>query len=218
MKHEAQEADEGVEQGHYEDDVAQESHVELHDEHSDGIALEATEAIATDHAAQGQVEVEIRHEETSGEGLPEGDRVRSGAGVVTGVDPAFQAAQLEAAGEEVAEGDADADGEYEESATFDADEVHERATVEDGGDYTEHAEFPDDEDEFGEDLPEDVGGDTKDAAYPHIGAIDDTPELPQDENDFEHEVPVGVVGQHEGAFDLLTFLKLFAHLCCRTTI
>ncbi|KAI0721604.1 hypothetical protein C8T65DRAFT_630539 [Cerioporus squamosus] len=69
----------------------------------------------------------------------------------------------------------DVDGqEYEESEeTLDADEVHE-ATTEEGGDYVEHAVFPDDEDEFGEDLPDDVRGETADQAYPHIGATDDT--------------------------------------------
>lgn len=160
------------------------------------------------------------YEEISGEGgerLSEGDHVRSG-GVVTGVEPGFQAAQLEAAEEEVADEDADADGEYDESGTFDADEVHEHVAVEEGGDYTEHAEFPDDEDEFGQDLPVEVGGETKDAAYPHIGAADDTPELPQDENDFERDVPVGVVGQHEGMFKPSTPLILVTHCRCRTTI
>ncbi|KAI1787892.1 hypothetical protein LXA43DRAFT_675866 [Ganoderma leucocontextum] len=195
---EAQQGDEGAEQWHYEDDVAQEPRLESHEEHADGAAREAAEAAATDDG--GEQAGGGTHEETSGEvgdGLPEGDCVRSGGGVVTGVDPALQAAQLEAVEEEVADADADADGEYDESGTFDADEVHERATVEEGGDYTEHAEFPDDEDEFGEDLPEEVGGETKDAAYPHIGATDDQPELPEDENDFERGVPTGVVGQHE---------------------
>ncbi|KAM5539044.1 hypothetical protein V8D89_007267 [Ganoderma adspersum] len=204
VEHEAPQADESGEQGHCEDDAAQETRLERQEQHTDATASEAGEAVPTDDATQDHVEVEI-HEEISGEGgeggerLSEGDHVRSGGGVVTGVEPAFQAAQLEAAEVqvEVAEEDVDADGEYDESGTFDADEVHERAAVEEGGDYTEHAEFPDDEDEFGEDLPVEVGGETKDTAYPHIGAADDAPELPQDENDFERDVPVGVVGQHE---------------------
>ena len=41
---------------------------------------------------------------------------------------------------------------------LDADEVHQEHDAEDGGDYTEYAANPDDEDDFGEDLPEDVGG------------------------------------------------------------
>lgn len=137
---------------------------------------------------------------------------------MTDVNPALQAAQLEAAEEGVVEEDADADGEYDENKAFDADEVHEHVAAEEGGDYTEHAEFPDDEDEFGEDLPEEVGGETKDAAYPHIGASDDQPELPQDENDFEREVPIGVVGEHEGASGLLTILSAVTYSRCRRTI
>ncbi|PIL23837.1 hypothetical protein GSI_13588 [Ganoderma sinense ZZ0214-1] len=203
VEHDVHQADEGGEQGHYEDDTTQEPRFQFDEEHTGGVALEVVEAVTAANVARGQEEGET-HKDTDDkrvERLP-GDHVGSGGGVVTGVDPAFQAAQLEAAEEEVAEEDADADGEYDESETFDADEVHEHTTIEEGGDYTEHAEFPDDEDEFGEDLPEEVGGETKDAAYPHVGAVDDTPELPQDENDFEREVPVGVVGRHgEQQFD-----------------
>lgn len=68
----------------------------------------------------------------------------------------------------------DGSGEYEESEdTLDADEVHE-PSPEDGGDYAEHTEFPDDEDEFGDDLPEEFGGQTADEAYSQVEVTDDT--------------------------------------------
>lgn len=41
---------------------------------------------------------------------------------------------------------------------LDSGEVHRRPDAEDGGDYTDYAENPDDEEEFGEALPEDASG------------------------------------------------------------
>ncbi|TBU32322.1 hypothetical protein BD311DRAFT_803919 [Dichomitus squalens] len=118
-------------------------------------------------------------------------------GVVTGVDPALQAEQLAAAQERIEDEDEDASGEYDdEDPTFDANEVHE-PPAEEGGDYLDQTTFPDDEDEFGEDLPQEIGGETRDEAYPHIGATDDQSERPQDANDFERGVDLGVVGEHE---------------------
>ena len=133
--------------------------------------------------------------------LPETSTIAAAkGGVVTGVDPAIQAKQLAGAQERISddeEEDVDAHGDYDEGPTFDADEVHE-PPAEEAGDYLEHTVFPDDEDEFGEDLPEEVGGETRDEAYTHIGATDDQPERPQDANDFERGVDLGVVGEHEG--------------------
>ncbi|OSD02908.1 hypothetical protein PYCCODRAFT_1467582 [Trametes coccinea BRFM310] len=66
------------------------------------------------------------------------------------------------------EGDDDADGE----GSLDADGVHEGEDGEEGGDYVEHDDFPDDEDEFGDDLPEEVGGHVGDEAYTHHEAVE----------------------------------------------
>ncbi|KAJ2972278.1 hypothetical protein NUW54_g12304 [Trametes sanguinea] len=41
-----------------------------------------------------------------------------------------------------------------------------------GGDYVEHDDFSDDEDEFGDDLPQEVGGHTADEAYTHHGVTE----------------------------------------------
>ncbi|TBU66018.1 hypothetical protein BD310DRAFT_943503 [Dichomitus squalens] len=130
------------------------------------------------------------------------DAATAREGVVAGVDPAVQAKQLAAAQERIEDEadedeDEDASGEYDdEGPTFDADEVH-GPPAEEGGDYLDQTTFPDDEDEFGEDLPEEIGGETRDEAYPYIGATDDQSERPQDANDFERGVDLGVVGEHE---------------------
>ncbi|KAI0361918.1 hypothetical protein OH77DRAFT_1507632 [Trametes cingulata] len=78
-------------------------------------------------------------------------------------------AARETVGRETREG---AESEPEEEG-LDANAVHEQADAGEGGDYVDHDEFPDDEDEFGEDLPEDLGGETRNSAYIHTGAVED---------------------------------------------
>ncbi|KAI0747957.1 hypothetical protein C8Q80DRAFT_1353850 [Daedaleopsis nitida] len=86
----------------------------------------------------------------------------------------------------------------EAEETLDADEVHDHAAVEEGGDYVEHDEFPDDEDEFGDDLPEELGGDAPDEDSSHTGPTDVDPveETPYVEGEFEyaHEELAGTAG------------------------
>ncbi|KAI9064258.1 hypothetical protein FKP32DRAFT_1675781 [Trametes sanguinea] len=66
------------------------------------------------------------------------------------------------------EGGDDADGE----GTLDADGVHEREDGAEGGDYVDHDDFSDDEDEFGDDLPQEIGGHTADEDYTDHGAME----------------------------------------------
>ncbi|KAI0637136.1 hypothetical protein C8Q77DRAFT_1096212 [Trametes polyzona] len=75
----------------------------------------------------------------------------------------------------------------------DANDVHDDPDAGDGGDYVEHDEFPDDEDEFGDDLPEELGGQTENAAYIHTGTV----EAPAGESEYLED------GGDEGKEDTL---------------
>ncbi|KAI8998796.1 hypothetical protein BD414DRAFT_533614 [Trametes punicea] len=64
------------------------------------------------------------------------------------------------------------EGSRDNEGDFDAHYVHEHADDGEGGDYVAHDEFPDDEDEFGDDLPEELGGETALAASIHPDATE----------------------------------------------
>ncbi|EIW60301.1 uncharacterized protein TRAVEDRAFT_45551 [Trametes versicolor FP-101664 SS1] len=65
----------------------------------------------------------------------------------------------------------------DEAEAADLEDEHEQDDdAEEGGDYVGHDEFPDDEDEFGDDLPEEIGGQTENAEYTHTGAVEDAPQ------------------------------------------
>ncbi|CDO70738.1 hypothetical protein BN946_scf184798.g53 [Trametes cinnabarina] len=90
------------------------------------------------------------------------------------VDEAQTEALVDASSRESTE-ISDAEGgaeDADEEGTLDADGVHEHGVGGEGGDFVEHDEFPDDEDEFGDDLPEDLGGETPNQGYTHPGAPD----------------------------------------------
>ena len=69
-------------------------------------------------------------------------------------------------------GDADADGVGDDEEHFDADDIHGQADEGEGDDYYEREQFPEDEDGFGEDLPEELGGQVADTTYTHPGVED----------------------------------------------
>ncbi|KAI0336358.1 hypothetical protein GY45DRAFT_1332969 [Cubamyces sp. BRFM 1775] len=82
--------------------------------------------------------------------------------------------------EHVVEGDHLDDGAVsgagDEEDHLDADDIHAQVDEGEGGDYFEHEQFPDDEDEFGEDLPEELGGQVADVSYTHPGVAEDDSE------------------------------------------
>ncbi|RPD65967.1 hypothetical protein L226DRAFT_184677 [Lentinus tigrinus ALCF2SS1-7] len=148
-------------------------------------ALSNTSEDVVQEQAETEVAAQIAAELAGGDADAEADaenpsKVASEGGAADNVEStAYPAA------DDVAEDFDEGDGEYEESEeTLDADEVHEQ-TPEQGGDYIEHAEFPDDEEELGEDLPEELDGQTTDQAYPHVDAADDTTQYAEDEEEIQ---------------------------------
>lgn len=112
------------------------------------------------------------------EAVPEQFVREGGTAALEGPSREATAAPLdadEAEGADLEHENEQGDGEDGEG-TLDANEVHEHADAEEGGDYVGHDEFPDDEDEFRDDLPEEIGGQTETAAYTHTGAVEDTPQ------------------------------------------
>ncbi|KAI0670545.1 hypothetical protein C8Q78DRAFT_1036777 [Trametes maxima] len=63
--------------------------------------------------------------------------------------------------------------ENEDGAVLEANEVHEQSDAGEAGDYADE-HFPDDEDEFGDDLPEDLAGQTQGGEYTHPGGGEGT--------------------------------------------
>ncbi|KAI0781106.1 hypothetical protein BD413DRAFT_502799 [Trametes elegans] len=116
--------------------------------------------------------------------------------------PVHASAELARAteGEERGEEPFSEDREDDGTDNLDVNAVHERTDAGEGGDYVDDEEFPDDEDEFGEDLPEELGRQTSDETYAHTGvaedgldesgyALDDYPDAQQEASSVTHGAP-----------------------------
>ncbi|RDX48304.1 hypothetical protein OH76DRAFT_1404880 [Lentinus brumalis] len=145
------------------------------------LALPNSSEDAVQEQAEAEVAAQLADEVAGAEHDADGDVDNLDEVAQEGVTAAALDPTRDQAGEAIPDGENgdDADEYQESEETLDADDVHE-GTLEEGGDYVEHAVYPDDEDEFGEDLSDELGGEAADQAYPHIGATDDTIRYAQD--------------------------------------